>query len=157
MKTRSRAEVVDVVMASVDGSIRRDDDFIEGALFSDGSTRAELDECAVSLGLDPGDYEDKFHLRRVLSAQLTQQSIDDRLAAATPHSEGTVTSATSSEYQAPQALASVPLETGTTFSSLTVERVSEILRTFPRLLRDAEGAGSISTFCPRMPRRSLRR
>jgi hypothetical protein len=88
MKTRSRAEVVDVVMASVDGSIRRDDDFIEGALFSDGSTRAELDECAVSLGLDPGDYEDKFHLRRALSAQLTQQSIDDRLAAysaQTPH------------------------------------------------------------------------
>ena len=88
METGSSAEVVDVLMASVDGSIRRDDDFIEGALFSDGSTRAELDECAVSLGLDPGDYEDKFHLRRALSAQLTQQSIDDRLAAysaQTPH------------------------------------------------------------------------
>ena len=53
METGSSAEVVDVVMASVDGSIRRDDDYIEGVLFSDGSTRAELDECAVSLGLDP--------------------------------------------------------------------------------------------------------
>jgi hypothetical protein len=107
METGSSAEVVDVVMASVDGSIHRDDDYIEGVLFSDGSTRAELDECAVSLGLDPGDYEDKFHLRRALSAQLTQLSIDDRLAAATPYSEGTVTSATSSEYQVPQALAHV--------------------------------------------------
>jgi len=47
------AEVVDGVMASVDGRIRRDGDYIEGVLFSDGSTRAELDECAVSLGLDP--------------------------------------------------------------------------------------------------------
>jgi hypothetical protein len=82
----------------------------------------------VSLGLDPGDYEDKFHLRRALSAKLTQQSIDGRLAAATPHSEGTVTSATSIEYQVPRALASVPLETGPTSASLTVERVSEILR-----------------------------
>ena len=143
METGSSAEVIDGVMASVDGRIRRDDDYIEGVLFSDGSTRAELDECAVSLGLDPGDYEDKFHLRRALSAKLTQQSIDDRLAAATPHSEGTVPSATSSEYQVPQALASGPLETGTTFSSLTVERVSEILRTFPRLLRDAEGAAQL--------------
>jgi len=34
----------------------------------------------VSLGLDPGDYEDKFHLRRALSAKLTQKSIGDRLA-----------------------------------------------------------------------------
>ena len=34
----SSVEVVDVVMASVDGSIRRDDDYIEGELFSDGST-----------------------------------------------------------------------------------------------------------------------
>ena len=141
METGSSAEVVDVVMASVDGSFRRDDDYIEGVLFSDGSTRAELDECAVSLGLDPGDYEDKFHLRRALSAKLTQQSIDDRLAAATQHS--TVTSATSGEYLVPQALASVPLATGTTFSSLTVERVSETLRTFPRLLRDAEGAAQL--------------
>ena len=91
METGSSAEVVDVAMASVDGSIRRDDDYIEGVLFSDGSTRAELDECAVSLGLDPGDYEDKFHLRRALSSKLTQQSINDRLAAATQHSEDTVT------------------------------------------------------------------
>jgi len=121
----TRAELDEgAVMASVDGRIRRDDDYIEGVLFSDGSTRAELDECAVSLGLDPGDYEDKFHLRRALSAKLTQQSIGDRLATATPHSEVTVPSATSSEYQVPQALASGPLETGTTFSSLTVERVS---------------------------------
>jgi len=71
METRSSAEVADGVMASVDGRIRRDDDNIEGVLFSDGSTRAELDECAVSLGLDPGDYEDKLHLRRALSAKLT--------------------------------------------------------------------------------------
>jgi len=85
-ETGSSAEVNDVAMASVDGSIRRDDDYIEGVLFSDGSTRAELDECAVSLGLDPGDYEDKFHFRRALSAKLTQQSIEDRLAAATQHS-----------------------------------------------------------------------
>ena len=67
METRSSAEVADGVMASVDGRIRRDDDNIEGVLFSDGSTRAELDECAVSLGLHQGDYEDKFHLRRALS------------------------------------------------------------------------------------------
>jgi hypothetical protein len=33
-------------MASVDGRIRQDNDYIEGVLFSDGSTRAELDECA---------------------------------------------------------------------------------------------------------------
>ena len=58
----------DGLSASVDGSIRRDDDYIEGVLFSDGSTRAELDECAVNLGLDPGDYEDKFHLRRALNS-----------------------------------------------------------------------------------------
>ena len=38
---------------------------------------------------------------------------------------------------------STSLETGTTFSSLTVERVSEILRTFPRLLRDVEGAAQL--------------
>ena len=54
METGFSAEVVDVTMASVDGSIRRDDDYFEGVLFSDGSTRAELDECAVNLGLDPG-------------------------------------------------------------------------------------------------------
>jgi len=36
--------VVDGVVASVDGSIRRDNDNIEGVLFSDGSTRVELDE-----------------------------------------------------------------------------------------------------------------
>ena len=79
METGSKcsSEVNDVAMASVDGSIRRDDDYIQGVLFSDGSTRAELDECTVSLLLDPGDYEDKFHLRRALSAKLTQQSIDD--------------------------------------------------------------------------------
>ena len=46
METGSSAEVADGVMASVDGSIRRDNDYIEGVLFSDGSTRAELDECA---------------------------------------------------------------------------------------------------------------
>ena len=97
----------------------------------------------MRLGLDPGDYEETFHLRRALSAKLTQQSIDDRSAAATQHSEGTVTSAALSEYQAPQALASVTLETGTTFSSLTVERESETLRTFPRLLRDVEGAAQL--------------
>jgi len=59
METGSSAEVVDVAMASVDGSIRRDGDYIDDLLFSDGSTRAELDECAVSLGLDPGDYGEK--------------------------------------------------------------------------------------------------
>ena len=32
------AEVVDGVMASVDGRIRRDGDYIEGVLFSDGSS-----------------------------------------------------------------------------------------------------------------------
>jgi len=55
-ETGSCAEVVDVTKASVGGSFRRNDDYIEGVLFSDGSTRAELDRCAVSLGLDPGDY-----------------------------------------------------------------------------------------------------
>jgi len=35
METGSSAEVADVAMASVDGSIRRDDDYIEGVLFSD--------------------------------------------------------------------------------------------------------------------------
>ena len=44
IETGSSAEVNDVAMASVDGSIRRDDNYIEGVLFSDGSTRAELDE-----------------------------------------------------------------------------------------------------------------
>jgi hypothetical protein len=39
-------------MASVDGRIRRDDGYIEGVLFSDGSTRAELDECAVMASVD---------------------------------------------------------------------------------------------------------
>jgi len=37
METGSSAEVVDGVMASVDGRIRRDDDYIEGVLFSDGA------------------------------------------------------------------------------------------------------------------------
>ena len=46
MEIGSSAEVADGVMASVDGRIRRDNDYIEGVLFSDGSTRAELDECA---------------------------------------------------------------------------------------------------------------
>ena len=67
METGSSGEVVDIAMASVDRCIHRDDDYIEGALFSDGNTRAELDEYAVSLGLHQGDYEDKFHLRRALS------------------------------------------------------------------------------------------
>jgi len=60
METGSSAEVVDVTIASVDGSLSRDDDYIESVLFSDGSARAELDECAVGLGLDPGDYEEKL-------------------------------------------------------------------------------------------------
>jgi hypothetical protein len=34
METGSSAEVVDVVMASVHGSMRRDDGYIEGVLFS---------------------------------------------------------------------------------------------------------------------------
>ena len=62
METGSSGEVVDIAMASVDRCIHRDDDYIEGALFSDGNTRAELDEYAVSLGLDP---EDKFHTNRM--------------------------------------------------------------------------------------------
>ena len=42
METGSSAEVVDVVKATVDGSIRRDDDYIEGVLFSDHSSIIEF-------------------------------------------------------------------------------------------------------------------
>jgi hypothetical protein len=43
--------MVDVGMASVNGSMSRDGDYMKGVIFSDGASRGELDECAVSLGL----------------------------------------------------------------------------------------------------------
>jgi len=51
MDRDSSADMVDVGMASVNGSMSRDGDYMKGVIFSDGASRGELDECAVSLGL----------------------------------------------------------------------------------------------------------
>jgi hypothetical protein len=71
-------------MASVNGSMRRDDVYMKGTIFSDGAPRGELDECALSWGLTPRDYKGKFSLRRALSNKLTLKAVDAELAAAAP-------------------------------------------------------------------------
>jgi len=45
MDKDSSANMVDVGMASVNGSMGRDVDYIKGVIFSDGASRGELNEC----------------------------------------------------------------------------------------------------------------